>query len=564
MRKTLSLILTMLMCASVLADEDKQPEVFKKLPIREVTVFKDGHALLVHEGQLPSDADGNVKIDQLPQPVLGTFWPYSAEKDVKLRAVVAGMEDVLKTSQAANIPELIRANRGARVIVRENNNSYQATIVDTPQAKIEKEDATAPVVADYVQLLTFQGVRVVPIGSILEITFLDDFKREKEYDAKRGVMTMHLDWPGQPGQNAAVGMMYVQEGLRWIPSYKVDIDGQGGAKVKMQATLVNDLADMEDVTLNLVIGVPRFAFAGQTDPISLAETIARVEHASHRDSRRYLSNAIMTQMVSADMPMMPGSPAPLPKVQGGETNEDLFVYTVEHVTLKKGQRMVLPVKEFSLAYQDVYTLDLAISPPPEAWQHFSTEQITEVARMSAMPKVMHQLRLHNTSDAPLTTAPALIMKNGKVLAQGMMKYTSIKATCDLAVTQAVNIKVKKTDREISRNLKAAEWRNHWYCQIDLTGEILLHNYSDKSIELEVTRSVLGAVDECSDDGIKKMINVFEDPSYLDSSNRPGWWGWYRWPWWWYRFNGIGQIEWKITLEPDKSKELNYKWHYFWE
>ena len=49
---------------------------------------------------------------------------------------------------------------------------------------------------------------------------------------------------------------------------------------------------------------------------------------------------------------------------GGGRSEDLFVYTVEHVTLKKGQRMVLPVSEFELGYRDVYTLDIPFAAPP--------------------------------------------------------------------------------------------------------------------------------------------------------------------------------------------------------
>ena len=46
------------------------------MPVKEVTVFKDGHAFVLHEGAMPTDAAGNVLMDYLPSPVLGTFWPY--------------------------------------------------------------------------------------------------------------------------------------------------------------------------------------------------------------------------------------------------------------------------------------------------------------------------------------------------------------------------------------------------------------------------------------------------------------------------------------------------------
>src|SRR5688500_1366460 len=59
-------------------------EALAKMPVKEITVFKDGHALVLHAGKMATDKNGDVIMDYLPHPVLGTFWPYSSEKDVKL------------------------------------------------------------------------------------------------------------------------------------------------------------------------------------------------------------------------------------------------------------------------------------------------------------------------------------------------------------------------------------------------------------------------------------------------------------------------------------------------
>src|ERR1039458_6279769 len=75
-------------------DEAAPLSALAKMPVREVTVFKDGHALMLHQGRIPVDGSGDVVMDYLPAPVLGTFWPYSADKDVKLTAVVAGQRKV--------------------------------------------------------------------------------------------------------------------------------------------------------------------------------------------------------------------------------------------------------------------------------------------------------------------------------------------------------------------------------------------------------------------------------------------------------------------------------------
>ncbi|MBE3068865.1 MAG: hypothetical protein IMZ66_01375, partial [Planctomycetes bacterium] len=76
-------VLAGMMLAGVAAgaprSEPAGPASLAGMPIREVTVFKDGHAFVLHEGNAPVDASGRVVLDYLPSPVLGTFWPYSAD-----------------------------------------------------------------------------------------------------------------------------------------------------------------------------------------------------------------------------------------------------------------------------------------------------------------------------------------------------------------------------------------------------------------------------------------------------------------------------------------------------
>src|SRR5579862_9234024 len=67
---------------------------FATLPIKEITVFKDGHAFVAHEGEMPVNDQGDVVMDYLPTPVVGTFWPYAADGRAKLTGVVAGQKRV--------------------------------------------------------------------------------------------------------------------------------------------------------------------------------------------------------------------------------------------------------------------------------------------------------------------------------------------------------------------------------------------------------------------------------------------------------------------------------------
>jgi hypothetical protein len=252
-------------------------------------------------------------------------------------------------------------------------------------------------------------------------------------------------------------------------------------------------------------------------------------------------------------------------VGGGEQAEDLFLFTVKHVTIKKGQRMVMPVVEFVVPYKDVFVLDLPFTPPPEVSRGFGNQQQAELARLKAAPKVMHKIRLENKSDCPLTTAPALIVRDDKLLAQGLMTYTAIGGSTDLAITAAVDIQVKKTDNETKRTPNSATFDGHQFVRVDLAGAVTLTNFKKQAVELEVVRNVLGNVTEADKDGKVEMVNIFEDSTFAPSGGGtyPYWWSWYDWPSWWRHFNGIGRITWKVTLEAGKGVELKYVWNYYW-
>jgi hypothetical protein len=321
--------------------------------------------------------------------------------------------------------------------------------------------------------------------------------------------------------------------------------------------------------VNLVIGVPTFAFKETIDPMSLQQAVAQLSQYFQGDTRNSplaanFSNAIMSQ--SARMGEYRqggeavGGPA-LPELPEGAKNEDLYIFTLKHVTLKKGERMAAPVVEFTLPYTDVFTLDLPFAPPPELRGSLNTAQQQEMARLLSAPKAMHKIRLSNNSKYPLTTAPALITREDRVLSQGMMTYTAPGANSDLVITTAVDLQVKKTDAEVQRVPNAVKHNNSSFTRVEMAGKITLTNHRTEPVTLEITRHVLGNADQADHSGTVEKINVFENGD--ESGDYPYWWNWYGWPAWWSHFNGMSRLNWKVTLEPSKSIELGYNWHYFW-
>ena len=586
------------------AAETQAPiKTFAQLPIKEITVFKDGHAFVAHEGEMPVNAEGNVVMDYLPAPVIGTFWPYSASPDVKLKSVVAGRRRVDVDHTAFNLRELLEANIGAEAIITETGKPpYDATIVSIPSSRRESQNrngpmplsqvppsrldgwvSSAPVMppekpeekGNIIILKTAEGFKVLPLDRIQDVTFKNEHKAAATIEESRDVLTLKLDWgKAKPAASARVGLFYLQKGVRWIPSYKVELDGKGHAVVKMQATLLNELADLEDASVNLVVGVPTFAFKDTLDPMSVQQGIAQLSQYFQSDTgyrnspvASQFSNAIMSQAARMNDYRGPisgdGAGTIRPDITDSNKSEDLFVFRVEHVTLRRGERMVMPVAEFTLSYRDVFTLELPFSPPPELRGNINSDQQREMARLINAPKALHKIRLLNDSKYPLTTAPALMIRNGMVLAQGMMTYTSVGASADVALTTAVDIQVKKSESEGKRTPNAVQENGNSYSRVDLSGKITLTNHRSEPAEVEVTRVVLGAADTAEQDGKVEKLNVFENGDYIAGGDYPNWWGWYSWPSWWNYFNGVGRVTWNVKLAPGQTVDLGYQWHYFW-
>ena len=71
--RSLLALLVLAVTRPLLAEPATPLTALARIPVKEITVFKDGHAFLLHSGKMPVDSAGNVVLDALPQPVLGTF-----------------------------------------------------------------------------------------------------------------------------------------------------------------------------------------------------------------------------------------------------------------------------------------------------------------------------------------------------------------------------------------------------------------------------------------------------------------------------------------------------------
>lgn len=562
--------------AACRADDAPKVSALTRMPVREVTIFKDGYAFVRHEGDMPTDADGNVDMDYLPTPVLGTFWPYSSDPNVRLVSVTSSRRRVEVDRTATTLKDMFRANVGADVYVYQTDGDhYSAAIVGFPTVTSEELGRTnppgteeqLPIESDIVLLKTNEGIRAIPFDQIQSVTFKNGRNPMAPNQEFRNMLKLQLGWQGKlASPTAKLGLLYLQSGLKWTPAYRITLGSDGTAHVELRATIENDLVDLDDVTANLVIGVPTFKFKDTTDPIALQQQLNQPEMAAANSPRfaYAFSNAIQSQVAanaSAEPMYESALPAPQPTVSGAEKAEDLFVFTVSHLTLHRGERAQVPVADYTVKYSTVYKLDIPINLPSEVPNNnLNADELQAIDS----PHVIHAIRFENDSKFPITTAPALIVEGDKILAQGMTNYTAIGGKSDLDITNAVDVPVNIEQHETKRTPDAYRSPNgNSYTEVDQTGTVTLTNYRTDSIDLVVNRYVAGTLDSVDHDGTKLQSAYWGDAEFFGGSV-PDWWNWFNWPYWWSVENGTGKATWKITLAPGETVHLGYTWHYMFQ
>lgn len=529
-----------------------------ELPVREVTVFKDGHALLVRSGKVETNDQGNVALSDLPQPVLGTFWPFAdASEPATLRSVSVGTRNVESSQIAGNHAEFIRANVGRQV-----------SITLRPGETIEGKILRVPQGATTFLIETRIGIRLLKLDAVSDITFDEAPRLKVTTTANQQTLELHLDWDGAAPDQASVGMMYLQKGIRWIPGYKIELGDDSTAKLKLQATLVNDLIDLDKADVNLVVGVPSFRFQDTPDPIggNVTQQLSGF-FTTGSQAALQLSNSITTQLPR--MGDTRGQVVARQPTTGNDSSEgegnpgELHLFKLSDVTLRRGDRQVRTIAEWEIPYQEIYKLEIDSYPPPE-FQQWRNGRFDVSSALLHSPKVRRHVRLTNNTEAPFTTASALIIDKKKdspnqdmVLAQSMMTYASVGSRVDLEVTTAVDLQVSRDDRETKRIPDGVMRDGHKYFQVDLASKIRLTNYRKQAMKVEVVRRLIGWVVAASDDG------EVTTPLYGDQlKNRPIWWSGYSWPHWWGQLNGNQTTRWEIELPPGETKSVSVDWHYF--
>ncbi len=484
--------------------------------IVSASLFKNGYAVVVRQAEV--GGGGEFLVEDIPLASLGTLW-ITGSKGVRLHEVIGTTQKKESRIPAGSIDEVLAANIGKTLVLTLSSRAAP----DTLNAKILSANGTVVV------LQNEKGTQVIPKGLILGIASSDDLTWNVASTSVAKAYRIKVDAPA----DGKVYILALERGLTWAPAYDADISDAKKLHLTAKATIVNDLGDIDNVEMRLITGFPNVPFAAIHDPFSLQQTVDEFTSAlmsvgspaGYRDAP-----GMMMQQNAAYGRMQERFDASFdPNKMAGFQAEDLFFYTLPKSTLKKGDRGYYVLFGADSDYQHIYEWTVADQVTPE-------EQYRPQNREEPAEDVWHSLKFMNTSGQPLTTAAAITTKDGEILGQDILKYTTANCETTLKITKALDVIAEAAEQESSRSRKTQEWGSSSYSfdEVILKGTLRVRNLKVEPIKIDITKELTGQI--VTMDGNPEHTAMAKGIRSLNPRHR---------------------LKWIIALKAGEKKELNY-------
>jgi len=599
----------LLLCGSLAsAEEVKKDAAELEMKTQRVIIFKDGYALIIKRATATSDKSGEVFTDDVPDAaVLGSFWAVPDEG--RLVSMLAGWKST-KDADEKQMPctqpiEILMANKGKVAKIELHDKSLFTGVIQ--EVLVDKTDApVTPAALEFLELSaapsakplalrphasmvsrlvptptntertltsinganfilrTEEGDVLLPVGSIRSL-LVKDMKTTLAKTLTTSKKTKRLSFKFEGAEKKqAITIMYFRPGIRWIPTYRVNLldkkekdakDEKRMADVSLQAELLNEAEDLEDVPVDIVVGVPNFRFKGTPSPLVLEATMRNALAEAAPDimgNNGQFSNAMYSQRSGefrrnqAAANVQEGVAIHLPGELTGGGAQDLFVYNLPKITLGKGDRIAVPIFTTKAPYRDIYTWDVHITKQDNAAAP-SGAGINSPLVLSKN-EVWHQIVLTNNTTFPWTTGAAMIMQGNQPLAQELLTYTPPKDDVRVPVTVSVDTRGSITEKEINRELKSIQWEGYQYAKIERELKLDLCNNKSIEIEAEITLRVGGKVTKATNDG-QITLGGYSAADWVQYQGHPA-------------VNNSSTVVFKGKLKPGDKLNPDVTYHYF--
>ncbi|MDQ2985367.1 MAG: DUF4139 domain-containing protein [Armatimonadota bacterium] len=477
-----------------------------QLAVSSASLFKNGYAVVVREA--PLRGNGEYVIEDMPQAVLGTMW-ITATPGTKISSVIVTNQETTTENPAQTLDEILRANVGRVLRLHAGGQVLHGKLLSADGQVLVIQEA--------------EGTRVIIKQNVHEIAADGDIIWKTKATSVKPVMKLNLT----AAQNAKLYVVSLERGLTWMPGYSIDISNERKLELISKATILNDLADLPGIEVRLITGFPNVPFIGYWDPLTSKQSVDQFVNGLMQmgtpDQMRDRGIGFANQMSA---PAGAGgfdeafNISPLP----GLSAEDLFFYRLPKIEMKKGDRGYFILLAMESDYSHVYEWDI-----PDKVN--SGRYAQEVEKPG---DVWHSLKFKNNSKQPLTTGPATIFKDGEILGQDSLLYTSIGADALVKMSKALDVRAEDYEEEIERQVLEQPVRGSWYDVVTLRGTLSVLNRKSETVDLKITKEITGEL--VTAEGTPKTRTITRGLRAVNPRQR---------------------LEWSVPLKAGEGKTITY-------
>ncbi|AFM04029.1 hypothetical protein Fleli_1611 [Bernardetia litoralis DSM 6794] len=512
---------------------------------QRVAIFKNGAGFFFNPMTLTAEKEGEQKgkfiIKSLPEALFGTFWFYTNGKPINsLKSYES--EEKTDSKKAGSLNEMLYANieKNVEITLKYSTEKDSEVIGKIQDVNLKSEmlflETTQPKV----------GFMVISMNEIKTLSFSQ--KPNTNYSPLKNQRIIEVEIDKATSQEN-VEMAYLQRGIGWLPSYLINLKDDKKAQIVLRAEVVNDAEDIKNATLSLVVGVPNFKYDKFVSPFVSNQTLESFLNQLNNSSRSNyggqkiaMSNMIITQSANYqnDEIDVYGGGGNTDEIET-QSQEDLFFYTKNGVSLPKGGRALYSLFNEEVDYKHIYEVELAQNNGYNVVYKQDNEQRNDV---------YHSLELKNSTNFPWTTGTAMVTQPRKnkegsvnttndpqVLSQDMIKYTAKTSKSILRLTVAPDIMVKDNEQETERETNIKQ-KKLVYDLVTATATIEVKNYKDKEVNLKVSRTITGEMLKTDSNWeTKKRLNY-------------------------YAINPINDVIWEVKLGKGESKTITYSYQFY--
>ncbi|MBN2580035.1 MAG: hypothetical protein JXB10_13685 [Pirellulales bacterium] len=551
-----------------------------KTRIASLGLLKNGLAVVQRTAE--AEGPGEYRLADVPEPVYGTFW-VTSPAPVSCRVTYRTEEAPLGATPSGNFQDGL-AGRQVEIRFAEPGlapvegkvvefsaggptSAFGAASVNFPSYYPVPAEPGYRAAGGYLVLETAQGTCYVDPQRIAMLQVKGKVVTVKR---RRPVLLLHVgDTKQKPG---TVTISYLAKGMAWAPSYRLDLTGPKRLTLRQGAVIKNELEPIEDARIALISGYPHVKYGHV--PSLLSPRMSWDMFLSAFAQGMNTPQTVVAQQIVAPYPQQETEGGNDPLAMLADRDTDLHFQDVGKLTLGQGDALALETASGEANYESIVLWTVGghreanrpDAPPTAGIPIFSMPQViastiptspsTSIADpcMPWMPaqgvspsgsasgesgeNVWDVVRFRNPLKFPMTTAPALIVADGRFAGQATCPWSNPGEEVGVRVGKALNLRVQDQEEEVPGSRKAANVAGKNVLQVEREGTLRMRNLRAQPVTLVVECPYAGEL--LTSDGDPKDTLLRDDLGSLNQRR---------------------QLTWSLKLKPGKEAKRTYRYRH---